>query len=385
VSLQYKYREIEKSQEKAPVPTSVQVDYKTSEKESFYLAQDERPSLPSESADASEMAPSKVDREDHRLSGYRSGSTSGTTSRLHGHIRKDNEGAPDVKVRSVESQSTYLDAKDSRTPPRKALRNQEISNEILVAEVAPPTPNVDELESVSLTSKHVLKKTDGTVCKSMQDNSSRLDTMKNQNEIERRNVVSQRALRKASDEFDFTGVTTKPSIEEMLDAPSRARMDIVYDSDGDKEHDRSLDLQSEKQYYAEAKVLRDNTELTEQKSATVRSRSNSYLEQHLIENEGKHTLLRQPLNSPPQFVQKSLSKVDQVREKLQSSISSQIPSDDNFVNEDWDNSPERGKKDSGLSLPIELDSRDVTSKNAKLLIPNSVRADDNWLDDDFDS
>jgi hypothetical protein len=170
----------------------------------------------------------------------------------------------------------------------------------------------------------------------------------------------------------------------MLEAPSRNKKDLVYDSDGDKDHDRSLDLDSEKQYYAEAKVLRDNSEQTEQK-ASIRPRSNSYLEQHLIEDEGRHTALRQPLNSPPQYVQQSLSKVDSAREKLRSVSPSQIHSDDNFANEDWDNSPDREKGPSKISLATQIDSKDATSKNAKLLMTSSVRADDNWLDDDFDS
>jgi hypothetical protein len=140
VTLHYKYGETEKSQEKAPVQSSGQVDYKVSEKESFYSAQEELTSLPSENVVSSEIAPSKVDREDHRLSGYRTGSSSGTTTRLHGHIRKDTEGAADVKVRNAESQSVYHDSKDSRTPPRKAVRNQGIDIESSAADAALRSP-----------------------------------------------------------------------------------------------------------------------------------------------------------------------------------------------------------------------------------------------------
>ena len=59
----------------------------------------------------SQVAPSKYDREDHRLTGYRSGATSLATNRLHGHIRKDakDEAIPKKNI----SQDIEIDTSNS--------------------------------------------------------------------------------------------------------------------------------------------------------------------------------------------------------------------------------------------------------------------------------
>ena len=349
-----------------------------------------------------DMAPSKSDREDHRLSGYRSGSTGGTTARLHGHIRKDMDmpmTPPRQRAADSHTDAKGVSSRASTDQMNVDIVDPGVKNAQIPKLTAPDTPNVNDLESVNMESdaRPRVKKTMPTQPISMprfQDSKSDSENQENRSNSELIKVEDPKRvpkpLQKAGDELP-SGYTKKASIDDLLLAPSRTSARTKYDSDDDKHAADELDLDNEKRYYEAAKAQREDEERNEEK-CSGRSRSNSYLEQHLIARDGKHTVPRPPVNSPPAYAQqvsgvvKSMhvnAAVDNNHNNVVS-VDSRIATDKNFVDEDWDRSSDFDSPD---KKPM-TNSRVEAKINATDVAPKfgfgGVRADENWLEDDFD-
>jgi len=342
-----------------------------------------------------DLAPSKSDREDHRLSGYRTGSSGGTTARLHGHIRKDTE-MPKTPPRQRATQS-HADAKSEPINFSSDEKDADVSLGIESTHnsqlVAPDTPNVNDLESVNLDSNRPnirrAMPTQPAPMPRFQDSKSDFENQENRSQSEpaqEDDTKRTQHIQKAADEITSSN-TKKASIDDLLRAPSMASGRKNYDSDEEKHGADEIDLVNERRYYEDAKAQREGEERNEEKTSG-RSRSNSYLEQHLIERDGKHSVPRPPVNSPPAYAQQVTGVVKAMHvtaasenpKKVISSTDGRIAVDKNFADEDWDKSFDYDSPDKNPVTNSRVEGK--TDLEAKLT--GGVRADENWLEDDFD-
>jgi len=348
-----------------------------------------------------DIAPSKADREDHRLSGYRTGSSGGTTARLHCHIRKDTETP---KTPPLQRASEFHDdAKGESNSISYDQKDVGVDFGVVDAHIpkliAPDTPNVNDLESVNLDSstRPIAKRAMPTQPISMprfQDSKSDSENQENRCQSVPIKLKDTKANSQPTEEAAVeiaSGNTKKASIDDLLLAPSRSFSRIKYDSDDEKHGADEIDLVNEKRYYEDAKAQREDNEKNEEKSSG-RSRSNSYLEQHLIERDGKHCIPRPPVNSPPAYAQQVSGVVKSMhfnsgsgnRSIATVSTDSRIAADENFAEEDWDKSFDNESPDEKPAPSSKAAAKTNATYVAVKFGCGDVRADENWLDDDFD-
>ncbi len=347
-----------------------------------------------------ESSVSKIDKSDYRSSGYRTGASSAATTRLHGHIRKDSElytassrhNSIDLQADAKETSRRNVSDYDDINVASNFQRFNESESRVLENSSSSSfiddkdTPNINDLENVDIAVNQRVKsefnKDKKAPLAELERGQQEKKSFENQITANRSaNVTNdevnatQKQLRKASDDAVDTLKPKRSSIDDILIAPIRTQ----YDSEDEKISGNDVDLSKEKRFYEQAKALRDKEEKSEEK-ASARSRSNSLMEQHLIERESKHP--RPPLQSPPSYAQQvsgvvkshavlAESQVNVIADKLQ------IPCDKDFVEDNWD--PDTADQ---------VNSKCVLTNNiqkSQAFIASGVRADENWLEDDFDS
>ena len=111
-------------------------------------------------------------------------------------------------------------------------------------------------------------------------------------------------------------------------------------------------------------------------SGTPRSRSNSILEQHLLEREGRVSVPQPPADEKPPYAQKvSLtSPSGSPRGEAKRGI-------ENKASDNVDRAPGKVMMQPSTAADVKMSSEQL----AKYGIGQGVAADDNWLEDDFDS
>jgi len=349
------------------------------------------------------------DREDHRLTGYRTGATSSTNSRLHGHIRNES----DAKVSKNEEDNEHEVSNRDDLDAKVSVSNNDIREEGETMLPYSPTSGLDDMEDVninnnSLLAKHntkakakpkaIVSKSNGQENKENDDDaqirsSNTTNTNTNTSTTSSEEQQRSKPIRRAYDELDVNSSNNKKmNIDDFLDGPGRAdAKEVRYDSDDD-DKDGKIDLQKEKQrYYTDAKGSSEfrNNKSPSSSSIDSRSRSNSLMEQHLMERDGKSNagytadiaVPRPPMNSPPEFAQQVAN--NGIIKKLHNNNNNNISSN---RHDDWDVDNVTRENDKKKNINnVKTGQNDPAAVAAKFGIGSGVRADENWLDDDFDS
>ena len=339
-----------------------------------------------------DVAPSKTEREDHRLTGYRSGASSSTAARMHGHIRKDAKGG------EVEEDGEEDDG------------NSQNDNDVKGGETERTTPALGDMEDLDTTVVKSSSSGAGAGTGIAAKKSKMLQPPPHKEPVvhagAREEAEKAKKVRKVCDEADSSAHQKTNTIDDLLSAAPRGRggSKATYDSDDDKDSG-GVDLEKEKRYYADSKAEISTAaallyEPDEKSEADTRPRSNSLLKQHLMERAGTASSggysvqPRPPIQSPPAYAQQVTGVVRE-------------PRSDNTAH-DWDDGmsyPTTPLKDTDQTRKAEKDKHmkqaaakaaasssdkpqskeEAAAVAAKLGLGTGVRADENWLDDDFDS
>ena len=401
---------------------------------------------PVDSREKASRLNSSRDREDHRINGFHPGAGSGATSRLHAHINNETAGDAVLKPPSKEMRSSkeIIPTSSSssslvkRTTTETTSSNRTSKTEWIEgtdvelcddrrrgprsdgasardAEYYAYGPNIDELGNLEMApppetrveSPNRRQARSQALKENRRQSENFTGDSKEEGGKPRKEEGGQtKTLRKASDGLfgESQGKLKNRGIDDLLSSQSlQGSMDYKgYYEDDEDDH---LDLAAEKRRIADRKAKfdakdtkdcpemnhRDSREVgaleiggsayrvpggssrSSSQSGTPRSRSNSILEQHLIERETRVSIPHPPSDEKPPYAQK-LAKSD--------------ASPNNGDAKQGGDSKTTGGHAPGkvMSQPTTAPDVKMSSEQlAKYGIGQGVAADDNWLEDDFDS